>query len=98
MVVSDPGESQRWMQLYEADPVNHLKLSDALRSQLVAGSAAHGPPFTAALQVRCYLPAPPASLTSVRASPPLFRMQGEVDRSQALDPSLQAQLKPIISG
>ncbi len=60
------GESNRWLHLYEVDPVNSLRLSEFFRGQLQAGAAAHGPGFTAALH--------------------------------QLDPSLQAQLKPIVGG
>lgn len=37
------------MSLYEADPVNSLRLSDFFRGQLQAGAAAHGPGFATAL-------------------------------------------------
>lgn len=47
------------MQLYDADLVNHMRLSDTLRKQLDAATALHGSQFTAALQVgilvRCTL-------------------------------------------
>lgn len=33
------GESDRWLQLYNADPVNTLRLSEYFRSQLQASRA-----------------------------------------------------------